>query len=320
MTRQPVHSHARPPFSKRLALGVLLALLSFIAGCSSSRGGFRVTVRHRIPQVVEVPMVSVGGIPFVQVHANGQGPFWFIVDTGCGMDIIHSRLARKLQVKKIGSTRFNTTGQGSMHDGIFVEIGAAQYDPDHVASADFTGFEKAVRRRIDGILGQFFFRCFIVELDYPAKVLRLHPPQQFHRSGQPVPIRFQGSDPMVKGTLELESMPPMHGTFIIDTGANAELRLTDRFVRAHRLEKLPAGTSASKTVMLHGAMETRSTHGVSLKVGAASAGKPLVIVGGRSGQESDNVVDGKIGSGFLQRFRVIIDYPHNRLWLHNPSR
>lgn len=315
----PSHSTS-PRFFRIPALGVLLILLMLIPCCVSPRGKVKVSVRHQIQEVVELPMLSKGGIPLVQVHVNDRGPAWFMVDTGCAMDIVSSRLAQELQLRTLGPARFNGTGEGSMHEGMTVKVGSALYQPDHVSSADFSAFEKAINHRVHGILGQFFFRCFVVELDYAKKVLRLHPPQGFNHGGQPVPIRFRGFAPTVEGVIELKSLPPTRGSFLIDTGANAALRLTDRFIHMHRLEKLTAKSAPFGVAMLHGTMKTHSAQGVRLAVGRVSVSSLLVTLGGHSGQESDAWVDGKIGGEFLRHFRVVIDYPHKRLWLAKPSR
>src|SRR5687768_12493306 len=80
---------------------ILSAILLFSQGCASSRDRGTYNVRAQIRRVVEVPMLSVDGVPFVQARVNGAGPFWFILDTGAETDVIDSRLAHELGLQKV---------------------------------------------------------------------------------------------------------------------------------------------------------------------------------------------------------------------------
>lgn len=298
---------------------ILSAIVLFSQGCASSRERGTYSVRAQIRKVVELPMVSVDGVPFVQAHVNGAGPFWFILDTGAEADVVHSRLAHELRLQKVNVLWFNKALGGDWCDGIDLVIGGARYRPDRVASTVLDDIEKVFQKQIDGILGQHFFHCFVVELDYPRQVLRLHPSRRFNRDATAIPIAFHGFHPVVEANIELTSCPPASGSFFVDTGSVFELELGSNFFEAREIEE-PAESIPSQIMMLHGRSDARSTYGVRLKVGRISVEKPRVMFGASSGLDYEGSIDGTIGGGFLRRFHVIFDYPHKKLWLEESHR
>jgi hypothetical protein len=148
--------------------------------------------------------------------------------------------------------------------------------------------------------------------------VRLHHPRQFHRDRKAVPITFVDFRPVIDATVEVASTPPAHGSFFVDTGSESELELADNFLQRHGFEKWAATAFPTESVMLHGRVPSRSAHGLKLQVGAVSTPTPLVEFGGVSGLGYEEKCDGMIGSGFLRKFHVIIDYPRKRLWLEAP--
>jgi aspartyl protease len=309
---------------RRLALSGLLPVLPasvlVFQGCAAlpETGTYR--IRAQIHKDVEVPLVSVDGVPFIQAHVNGAGPFWFVVDTGAETDTVNSRLADRLQLQKVTSAWLNETVEGDWCKGVDVNIGGAHYRPERVAATAALGdVEKAVERPVDGVLGQGFFRCFMVELDYRRQVLRLHHGRRFRPDGQLIPITFVGFRPVIKATIEIASMPSMSGSFSVDTGADSELELADHFLERHGFDESASALFPSERMMLHGRVGVRYAYGVRLQVGAFSVQKPLVQFGGDNRFSYNELCDGLIGSGFLRNFHVVFDYSRERLWLKAPE-
>jgi hypothetical protein len=290
-------------------------------GCAARPKIGTYRIRAQIHKAVEVPLVSVDGVPFIQARVNGAGPFWFVVDTGAETDTVHSRLADQLQLQKVTKFWLNETVEGDWCKGIDLNIGGARYRPERVtATAALGDIEKVMERQVDGVLGQGFFRCFIVELDYHRQVLRLHHRRRFRPEGESVPITFVGFQPLIEATVEIASMPPMPGSFFVDTGAASELELADHFLERHGFDESAEALFPTESMMLHGRFGTRSAYGVRMQVGASSVQKPLVQFGGDKGLSYDKLCDGLIGSGFLRNFHVIIDYSRKRLWLNIPLK
>ena len=113
----------------------------------------------------------------VDVHANGQGPFQFAIDTGTSTTAIAPELAQHLGLKSspvgpltTGGAQVNVTA-GTLES---FKVGRAGVDDLVVVVADFFGtLSQAVGAKLDGIVGYNFLRNFRVVMDYPSGKFRL---------------------------------------------------------------------------------------------------------------------------------------------------
>jgi predicted aspartyl protease len=113
----------------------------------------------------------------VDVHANGQGPFQFAIDTGTSTTAITPELAKQLGVETspVGA---GTTGGAPIdfHAGSLrlFQLGGAKIDNMDVVVADFfTMLNAAIGAKLDGIVGYNFLRNYKVVIDYPGENLTL---------------------------------------------------------------------------------------------------------------------------------------------------
>ena len=113
----------------------------------------------------------------VDVHANGQGPFQFAIDTGTSTTAIAPELAQQLGLKSspvgpltTGGAQVNVTA-GTLES---FKVGRAGVDDLVVVVADFFAtLSQAVGAKLDGIVGYNFLRNFRVVMDYPSEKFRL---------------------------------------------------------------------------------------------------------------------------------------------------
>ena len=200
---------------------------------------------------------------FDDLCAKRAGSFWI---PGQKRTPCHSRLADHLQLQRISTAWLNKTVKGDWCKGIDLKTGSARHRPERVTPTVLDEIEKVSEHQVDGILGQGFFRCFIVELDYPSQVLRLRHPRRFHCDENPVPVTFVDFRPVIDATIEVAATPPAHGSFFVDTGAESELELADNFLQRHGFEKWAATAIPTETVMPHGRVRSRSAYGLNLQV------------------------------------------------------
>jgi predicted aspartyl protease len=113
----------------------------------------------------------------VDVHANGDGPFQFAIDTGTSTTAIAPELAQQLGLKSspvgpltTGGAQVNVTA-GTLES---FKVGRAGVDDLVVVVADFFAtLSQAVGAKLDGIVGYNFLRNFRVVMDYPSEKFRL---------------------------------------------------------------------------------------------------------------------------------------------------
>jgi hypothetical protein len=127
------------------------------------------------------PMQMRGLMPVVEVTLNGQGPFFFMIDTGAGMQAdIDVSVAERLNLRATGrvlngdpsgqndrevsTVRIDSIGFGSGARAVEFQNVTAVVRP-HKITKDYPD--------VDGILGFALFTEYLLTLDYPAMQVRL---------------------------------------------------------------------------------------------------------------------------------------------------
>ena len=109
-----------------------------------------------------------------------------------------------------------------------------------------SGLERIFGVRLGGILGYDFIARFVIEIDYPNKVMRLHRLDGFTYRGavRPIPITVEEGVPYADGSISVRTKPNIPAHFILDFGASDTMILTRPFVEANDLLNL-ASTNRS---------------------------------------------------------------------------
>jgi hypothetical protein len=289
-------------------------------GCSVFYGKESFEMRWQTATtVLERPMITRHGLPFVQARVNGSEPLWFLVDSGAEGDVIHSRVAAQLNLKhSLSRMKLNRTVRAKVCKDVDFEIAGATYHTSHVSATELVGdIEKGLKIPVAGILGQGLFHSFVVEFDYARGVLRLRDPKGFQYTGpgSELPLDFVDYRPLVKGSVEVQRDVPLTGRFFLDTGADSTVELADRFLKTHGIQKSGAGVTSGRSHVLEGDVPAFSIRGEKVSLGSAVMSRPAIGLGG-----DETSHDGVIGSGFLQHFHVTFDYSRKRLWLETDNQ
>jgi len=127
-----------------------------------------------------MPLQMRGLMPVVEVTLNGQGPFFFMIDTGAGMQAdIDVSVAQRLNLRANG--RVLSGDPSGVNDR---EVATATIDSIRIGSnrgVEFRDVTAVVRAHritkdypdVDGILGFALFTDYLLTLDYPAMQVRL---------------------------------------------------------------------------------------------------------------------------------------------------
>jgi hypothetical protein len=128
------------------------------------------------PAVVDVPMLSRGPEPAVEVMVNGRGPFLFAIDTGATDDArVDSSLVQLLQLRITGTdTGDDGSGKDTVRVGTVVleslSIGGLEFRRVKAGTRDFN---RIGLPHIDGMLTFDLFHDYLFTLDYLARRVRL---------------------------------------------------------------------------------------------------------------------------------------------------
>ncbi|HZP80108.1 MAG TPA: aspartyl protease family protein [Chthonomonadaceae bacterium] len=189
-----------------------------------------------------VPITFIHGYCVVSVTVNGaKRPGRFLLDTGAASTSLGHPLARRLGLR-LGPSVTNYSGLGNFVSRLSqvksLRVGGAEVRDlpiDVIMDRTLDRLAQDVAERLDGILGNDFFRAFQMTLDYGAPEVAFNRPDAPAPSGVRVPCFLSGGAPALVAFIP--GVPPL--TMTIDTGAPTTW-LPPRFV-----DRLPASRRAS---------------------------------------------------------------------------
>ena len=268
---------------------------------------------------LQLPMTVRANGPYVEVKANGRGPFMFEVDTGSMTSPVASELAKEMGLQETNSTN-NRTVEIGLADGFSV--------PMLLDFASFAGLWPLTGRHIYGDLGYSILKYFVVEFDYERGYLTLYDPKKYEYSGDgaafPASLEM-GYDPRIEGKLLIAGDVEIPVRFTLDTGAGGTV-VSAPIVKAHNLLKLvtPKVPNAGKpkTDGVNGLVfETTTARIDAIKLGNLVIDHPLVALStDTDGPFAMEDIGVNLGGNVLRRFKVIVDYSRNRVILEPNGR
>jgi predicted aspartyl protease len=255
----------------------------------------------------------------VPVEVNDHGPFEFILDTGAGTSLLSIELADKLKVKVLGSKEGQSAGgvvSVSLAKVDSFAVGTARMADIDVGIVDLKQIGATVGAKIDGDLGYNFLKSFRISIDYEKCQLRLDDPRRFdvfNRGGQTeVPLRLASpAKPLILVDVHANRKGPFQ--FAIDTGTSTTA-ITPEVAKRLGIKGSPVGqgtTAGAHVAVTAGVLD-------SFMVGGAKIDNMPVVIADFFAALSEAVgakLDGIVGYNFLRNYKVVIDYPNERLTL-----
>jgi len=288
-----------------------------IASCPGISPMRATEATNRPSPVARIPLEFRHGAALIRVRVNGSQPLTFKLDTGFGVTTIHPKLVETLSLKRAGTLTITGIAGKEKADwlsGATFEFGEFTYAPRRVAMIPSDAQRR--RREHDGILGAGFFRRFVVELDSVERLMTLHDPEQFHCAGKGeiIPLEFRRDTPMVEATINIPDREPLQARYEIDSGCDGTLCLGHSFVKANRLDELPARNHAGSRTGVGGSVETQEGRLPLFQLGNRQLAN-LAANFFRDGSPVDADLAGHIGLGVLRQFKVIFDYSRRQMIL-----
>jgi hypothetical protein len=303
----------------------LIALVLFLVFGAAGASPRIVPAAQKAPDPVVIPFELVTRHILIRVKINNSGPLWFIFDTGDKVAIVDLQRAKSLGLTLQGEVNVGGAGAGTLkgstvRDASLTVIGVEGNLQPVLLAIPLAGLEPRFGHDIDGIIGADFIKQFVVEIDYPARVLRLHDKNKFvyAGSGEILPLTFvHGGHPIIDAEVTATGRLPVKGRFVLDFGSGASLALHRPFVEQH---SLPA--PSQKTIRLIGAggaggkIAGRSGRVAELRIGKFQIDNPLTLFSeDKSGAFASSEIQGNIGAMILSKFKALLDYGRDRIIL-----
>ena len=300
---------------------LVLALSAFVAGTSPRT----VPATHKAADPIVIPFELVTRHIMVRARVNDAGPLWFIFDTGDKVAIVDMERARSLGLSLQGEVNVGGAGAGTVkgatvRDASLKVIGVETNPQPVVLAIPLNGLEPRFGHDIDGIIGADFIRQFVVEIDYPARVLRLHDKEKFFYSGsgEILPLTFvHGGHPVIEAEVALAGRAPVSGRFVLDFGSGASLALHTPFVKE---QNLPEPSQRTIRAMggggVGGQVTGRRGRISELRIGKFRVDNPLTLFSeDKAGAFASSEIQGNIGAMILSKFKALLDYGRSRIIL-----
>lgn len=268
---------------------------------------------------------STGAIPFKFIRGNriyipatvaGQ-PVEVLLDSGAEMTILDKGWAERAGLKIEG--RVVATGAGGQAEaafarGVTIEVGGLRLPDLTVGAIDLDAVSKALGTPLPVILGADIFKQLIVDLDFEARTIAFHEPEGFQPppGAATVPVK-ESSSGIRTVPISIEGGPPVQVDF--DIGNGAPFILGAAYWEPRRLlEGRPSSTTLSGAV---GGLHEKPIASLrSLEFGGVRFRDVPAIFdrSTASAFDSDRSL-GNVGLPLLARFRMMTDYPNDRLYL-----
>jgi hypothetical protein len=196
-------------------------------------------------KVVTTATFEIGrDLPQVRVMVNGQGPFTFGIDTGCGAEaVVMPSFAQHLKLPVVGEDTLNDPSRISTQ-----KVPAVTIRSLNVAGVEFRnlrapGFAGPPVPNVDGILCFGLFRHYLFTLDYPRRQFVLARGRLPATDGKRViPFRMPDEIPVIElnvGTKKIDAH--------IDSGGKG-ITLPEKFAQSLKFAYGPAVVGRARTV------------------------------------------------------------------------
>jgi predicted aspartyl protease len=182
----------------------------------------------------------------------------------------------------------------------------------HMAVVDLGQVAASSRRPIHLVLGREAFEDVIVDIDAPGRRIAFRDPADFKAPPGALELPLFRANGLRTTVVSLEGRPPVQ--LLVDLGLAGGIELTRKGAERAGLSDGRPTSHVSGGVALGGSYESDRTsiHAVRL-AGYALNEVPIDVRDSPTTQRY--AVDGVLGLGLLSRFRMVFDYPHDKLFL-----
>lgn len=263
------------------------------------------------PQI-EVRRAKTGHL-FVHPRIDGKDVGWFMLDTGAGAMTIDPKIADSLGMPAFGKQSASGAGallQVPFRQGVRFSLGPITIEKPLYIGLDLSYASPAFGIPIAGICGYDLFSRAITEVDLVHNTVALYDPSRYALPGghwEPMLLdskqacafcRFEGD---------------RKGLFLLDTGSNGSVQfLTPAVEKLHLLEGRETQTHTSGGA--GGMFPTRVGTIRWFEIGGHRFENPRVEFSQtQQGDLTSPYELGNVGQKFLEPFKLVFDYPHNRI-------
>jgi hypothetical protein len=273
--------------------------------------------------VVTIPFEMVNRHIILQVQINNSRPLSFVLDTGDRFAIVDLDRAKELGLSLEGQVQMGGAGAGTttgslVKNSSFTIPGLEGFSQPVNMALPVKRMASRLGQDFDGIIGSEFIKEFVVEIDYQAKLIKLHDKTAFSYSGpgESIPVKLNSAGhPIIEGEVTPIGSDPVKGKFVLDLGSGGALLLYSPFVLEHHLLGPALKTIKALGVGGAGGAVTGQLGRVSeMKIGRFRISNPITLFSeDKQGALASSAILGNIGEQIASKFKIFLDYNHDRI-------
>jgi hypothetical protein len=261
---------------------------------------------------LEVKRARTGHI-LVRPRIDGQEVGWFIFDTGAGGTALDPVAAAKLKLTPVGAkplTSFLGTNRARILRGRSFEIGPLTLAKPFFVEMDLAIVRNATGEELVGVVGYDILSRCVAEITLAEDSIYLHDPRQYeldkapwqkltlHRALPTFPATFEGN---------------RKGLFRIDVGASGG-PFSNVIFHASTVDEMQLLEKRKVTVARVGPVRYAAGTLEWFELAGHRFETPEAAFAlDRQGPFGDDYVEGNLGVAFLKPFRIVLDYPGERV-------
>lgn len=278
---------------------------------------------------VIIPVKIINNLVLLPIRINNSLPLDFILDTGVSNTILTEpawgsilglHYTDKLNLRGLGSGLLIQADVASNVQFSLPQIKAYKMNLV-VLPHDVLSFSGMFGQSVFGIIGYDLFRNFVIEINYSEKYIRLSRPNTYKTRPKmtAIPLNIYKGKPHIDATIFDTDNKPQKVKLLLDTGASQALSL----ISSADISVAPKHIVSYIGKGLSGDIMGAIAYINALQIAHFQLDKPIVCYPdsvAMSLQIGSVPWQGSIGSDLLQRFKVVIDYQHNKLYLKKNNR
>ncbi|MDW3208435.1 MAG: PDZ domain-containing protein [Reichenbachiella sp.] len=311
---------------KSLRHAITVAIIFSLSITQSLHGQFGFTL-PKGAESVEIPFQNFNNLIVLEVTLKNKVAVNFILDTSIEHtiltekavgDFLEFRYARKMKLGQNADEIYYGHVAIDAKMSLSDSVSTGDVSSMLVLETDYLNLAGLAGTKVHGLIGYDVFKSFVVEVDHSKSILTLHKPESFDKPKgyTELPMNIVERKPYIETEVVLESWETRKMNFMLKSGASHAVFFEDDSVDyflPYRNLEVPIGQSFGGEILGHvGRLRSLDIDDFSLENPLATFAKPEHI---NQNEESKKYGDGSIGQGVLQRFNVIYDFHHSKIYL-----